>query len=476
MYATERRQSDSSRQALENVSLGHGAARQAAPSATFLSSFAENADRRTGPTQRWHDFGQTAVIAKEETAMARREDAGSAAGAGGPADAGTADRGAAGGPDAGSAASGGADAGAGAAAGAVAAAGPGGAAGPGPAAGAGAAAGALNAWNAPGGPAPPAPAPPARVLRVEVRRDHRGHFPQIPGTGAGTHWVGVASATARAPVVQAVVDPALPAGDPALASLTWTGLDVTPDAANPLEAEVSRATAGKREVTATLGKSSARTTVWSVFAKVRATSGPNKTFNSDATAAFPGATVTFAADIFPQSILVGDRPRLDGANDTPPPGGVSPATGNPLAGGADHHWDFSRKSRVKMINPKGIPLANMTADPNQARFFANAPWGYPARWEEGNDDSSTGDETNDPYGGTMTSRDTPTDNFAHAGGADGDTFEDRTQFQEFVRLELAKTWWVVSHMFPWRIHERVRKVGGKWVDNGTSAAPDNAGW
>jgi hypothetical protein len=322
------------------------------------------------------------------------------------------------------------------------------------------------------------PGMPVRVVRVEVRRDHRGHFPQVPGTGAGTHWVGVASSTAATPVVQAVVAPPVPGTDPGVAGLTWSGTDVISDPANPLEAQVSRASAGKREVTATLGTSSARTTLWAVFANIRATSGPSPTFASDAAAAFPGATVKFAADIFPASILAGDRPKLDGPNDTPPPGGVSPATGNPLSGGADHHWDFSRKSREKIINPNGIPLASMTlpGDADMARFFANAPWDYPVRWEEGNDDSSTDDETNDPYGPGMTSKDSPTDALAHTGGSDGDTFEDRIQFQEFVRLELDKTWWVISHMFPWRFHGRVRKVAGSWVNNATSAAPDNAGW
>ena len=203
---------------------------------------------------------------------------------------------------------------------------------------------------------------------------------------------------------------------------------------------MSRANAGKREVTATLGASSARTTLWAVFAKIRTTSGPSPTFASDPTAAFPDATVNFAADIFPASILTGDRPRLDGPKDTPPPGSTSPATGDPLSGGADHRWDFFRKSRVKMINTSGIPLASMTrpGDAVMARIFANAPWDYPVRWEEGNDDRSTGDETNDPYGGGMTSSDPPTDAFAHASGSDGDTFEDRTHFQEFVRLELDK--------------------------------------
>ena len=76
----------------------------------------------------------------------------------------------------------------------------------------------------------------------------------------------------------------------------------------------------------------------------------------------------------------------------------------------------------------------------------------------------------------MTSVDTPVDNLAHAGGADGDTFEERAHFQEFVRLELARRWWVISPMFPWRVHMRVRKVAGRWVDDGTTAAADNAGF
>ena len=393
-----------------------------------------------------HDFGAVAVAANERLGDARREDGGTGD-SGGSGDAGAPP----GISDAGEVSD----------------------AGPGP-----------DGGSSPGpvgpGPSPPGPVPgpPLRVLRVEVRADHRPHFPQIPGTTARTHWVGVASSSATAPIVEAVLDrPAAP-GDPAVGGLAWSGPDVTAVPGNPLQAEVARATAKKRTVTATLGASSASTTVWSVFAKISATAGPAPTFATNATSASPGAAVDFKADIFPTSIVSGDRPKLDGPNATAPPGGSSPATGNPLSGGADHMWDFSRKSRVKMINPNGISLAAMTppGDADMARFFANSPWDYPATWEEGNDDSGTGDESNDPYGAGMTSSDSPTDNFAHAGGTDGDTFEDRTQFREFVRLELAGTWWVVSKMFPWRTHQRVRRVAGRWVDNGTSAAADNAGW
>jgi hypothetical protein len=216
-----------------------------------------------------------------------------------------------------------------------------------------------------------------------------------------------------------------------------------------------------------------------VFARVSTTAGPTTTFSSNAISARPGATVSFSATIFPNSILTdADRPQLDGAKDTDPPNGTHPISGTALADGADSHWDFSRKSRSRLINPDGIALATFVTpgDPNLTRWFTNAPWGYPARWEQGNDDSSTLDETNDPYAGTMTSNDGPGTVLSHTAGADGDTFETRFHLLEFVRLELARAWWVISGMFPWRVHMRVRKAAGRWVDDGTDAAADNAGF
>jgi hypothetical protein len=245
-----------------------------------------------------------------------------------------------------------------------------------------------------------------------------------------------------------------------------------------LEAEVDR-TAGERRVTATLGTASASTTLWSVFASIRATAPPTATFASTAAAGIPGATASFDATIFPNRLLVApDHPRLEGGRDTPPPGGTHIPSGDPLAGGADHHWDFSRKSRTRLLNPDGIVLDTLVVpgDTPAQNIFDNAPWDYPTTWEEGNDDRATGDETNDPYGGTMTSQDTVTLQLSHSGGADGNTFERRLHFLEFVRLEIARTWWVVSRMFPWRVHERARKVAGRWVDDGTTSAADNSGF
>jgi hypothetical protein len=47
----------------------------------------------------------------------------------------------------------------------------------------------------------------------EAPPSHRGHFAQVPGTGSGTHWVGVASTSEPKPVVAALL-PAVEAGDP----------------------------------------------------------------------------------------------------------------------------------------------------------------------------------------------------------------------------------------------------------------------
>jgi hypothetical protein len=234
--------------------------------------------------------------------------------------------------------------------------------------------------------------------------------------------------------------------------------------------------AGRRQVTATLGGVSRSTTVWAVFVRIQTTAGPTRTFTANPAFGRPGATVNFDATIFPNSILTApDHPRLEGAKDTDPPGGTHPINLLPLGDGADNHWDFSRKSRCRVLNPNAIALPTLVMPGGDlANLFANAPWGYPATWEEGNDDGSTGDENNDPYTATMTSEDTPGFRINNAGGNDGDTLEIHLHFMEFVRLELGRAWWVPSQMFPWRVNMRVRKDAGHWVDNGTDVAADNA--
>jgi hypothetical protein len=98
----------------------------------------------------------------------------------------------------------------------------------------------------------------------------------------------------------------------------------------------------------------------------------------------------------------------------------------------------------------------------------------------GNDDAGTGDEDNNPYTappvGELWGIDRPTRAVLHANGSNGNTIEWRLHFQEFARLEICGTWYLVSDYFPWRVHYRVRKAGGQWTNNGSNRATNNAGF
>jgi hypothetical protein len=141
----------------------------------------------------------------------------------------------------------------------------------------------------------------------------------------------------------------------------------------------------------------------------------------------------------------------------------------------DHRWDMSRQRRLNNIDPAGLIAAGATGPP----ACLDNPGAFPAAPETGNDDAATTDENNDPYagGGVITSLDDPSEPYLDAFGAPGDTIEQHLQFREFARLEFHRTIWTVSHFSPWRIHYRVRKdAAGRWQDNGSTAAPDNAGF
>ena len=167
-----------------------------------------------------------------------------------------------------------------------------------------------------------------------------------------------------------------------------------------------------------------------------------------------------------------DRPNLSGGNVSAPPGGAHPLSGAPLANGATRKWDSSRQIKAKILNPNNLPNSAF-AQPAPVAVAA-----FPVNDVEGNDDRSVGDENNDPYtnGGRLDGYDSPLMGIANAAGADGNTWERRLHFREFARVELAGTWHRISEFFPWRIHVKFRKAGGKWVNDGTSKATDNAGF
>lgn len=328
------------------------------------------------------------------------------------------------------------------------------------------------------GPGIPAPPPPPRVVGVEVEDERASVTHPVPSNlgGAGRrHRVTLAGS--RPPVsFRAVLDRPVAPGDPAISGLSWSGDPPAALAAgtDALHATVPVPTARKVVVRAALGASQAETTLWAIFVAMGRGGATVVPTRAAARLDVAGAA-GFTGTIHPPSLITdADRPALDGPNTVPPPGGAN-ICGTPLAGGADHRWDVSRQRRLRNLDPAGLlPAIGVAAPP----ACLDAAGGFPAAPEIGNDDTGTTDESNDPYagGGVITSTDTPARPYPDAVGTDGDTLEQRLQFREFARLEFNRTWWKVSAAVPWRVHYRVVKVAGRWQDNGSDAADDNAGF
>jgi hypothetical protein len=275
---------------------------------------------------------------------------------------------------------------------------------------------------------------------------------------------------------RAVLDRPVAPGDPAVGGLVWQGdpPGVVTVGADVLHATVPVPTARKVVVRAVLGASQAEATLWAIFVAL-GSGGATVTPTRRAGGLDVAGAASFSGRIHPPSLITdADRPALDGANTVPPPGGGN-ICGTPLAGGADHRWDVSRQRRLRNLDPAGLlPAIGVAAPP----ACLDTAGGFPAAPEVGNDDTGTTDESNDPYagGGVITSTDTPSRPYPDAVGTDGDTLEQRLQFREFARVEFNRTWWKVSAAVPWRVHYRVVKVAGRWQDNGSDAADDNAGF
>jgi hypothetical protein len=232
--------------------------------------------------------------------------------------------------------------------------------------------------------------------------------------------------------------------------------------------------------------------VWIVFSDITAKPLPDSIV-SDATDLAIGLGFDFFHTITPASIIstTADVPNLTGPKVTPLPGGTNHA-GNSLQGGADRKWDNSRQIRKKFINPANIPVASINGGASFHTTFPNYPSaadgdGHPGGAGAidadlvsimGNDDAGTGDpENNDPYTdpnkGKLTGIDRPTRSISHSVGADGNTVEWRLHFLEFTRLEISGKWFRISDDFPWRIHIKMRRAAGKWVNNGSIKALNN---
>lgn len=296
----------------------------------------------------------------------------------------------------------------------------------------------------------------------------------VTGNSNITHFVTPKGASGDKVTLTATVEPNTTA---VRGKIDWEG--ATEDPSDPLKATVSKDATAKHVVKIKYsGKVAKELRVWVVWSQI--TSTPIAIDYRQANTGSPlrpGGAIrggyNFTHTIQPQTIITdADRPDLSGSNATSPPGGNHPIfSSDPLSGGAGKKWDNSRQIRARQLNPAGIADSDIAQPP-----FPDIS--YPADDVEGNDDRGTGDENNDPYtnGGVLSGFDRPQTAVVHSAGAEDDTYEVRFHFREFTRLEIEGTWYRISDFYLWRIHMKFRKVGGLWINDGSTTALDNSGF
>ncbi len=273
--------------------------------------------------------------------------------------------------------------------------------------------------------------------------------------------------------------------------IDWEG--ATEDPEDPLQATVPKDAAARHVVSIKLDDTVMKEfRVWVVWCS-GSLMGPTSTDTDVAetsTTVQPEDWYLFTFTIQPATIITdGSRPRLSGGYhvappDVPPEQDAAWHYGADLSAGADKVWDESRRVRIKLINDDEIAFAGAPYICGHCGMLVWADW---PEWPQtaqvpavGNDDPTTGDEDNDPYDatapGALTGADLPQLIISHEDGSDGDSVELRLYYQEFARIELGYAWHVISDPLPWRVHVRLTKVEGKWVDDGSSTAADNGGW
>jgi len=262
--------------------------------------------------------------------------------------------------------------------------------------------------------------------------------------------------------------------------ISWEGATESPS--NPLQATIPKDAAAKHIVKIKYGtKLLKEMRVWVIWSTITTTDIPSRGYNAmTGNPAGPAFVLeggyNFTHTIAPETIFTDtDKPNLRGAS-TAPPTGNHPISGAPLSGGVNAKWDGSRQIRFKFLRPAGL-------NPNDTGMlstgFPNDLLNYPAD-PEGNDDSETrfDREVNDPYTNTavLTGLDFPVAAICHRAGVDGDTYEQRLQFREFTRVELAGTWYRISDYYLWKAHLRFIRVNGAWTNDNSVKLPDNAGF
>ena len=268
-----------------------------------------------------------------------------------------------------------------------------------------------------------------------------------------------------------------------LDDISWDVATVS--STNPLEASLSKGSASKNVVKIKYKNAVIKELrVWVVWSTITATARElaysgvqGGTCSPNGPAVRVGWGYNFTHTIQPASIISdANRPNLSGGRVTAPPGTNHPITGDPLSGGATKKWDNSRQIMFKLLNSNNISI-------NDTGFFFLGTWpntitSYPANGVEGTDDTSDGEENNDPYanGGVLTGVDEPSLSVCDRAGANGNTLEIRDHFQEFTRLELEGTWYRISDYLQWRVHLRMAKTGTFWSNNSTVVALNNTGF
>lgn len=240
------------------------------------------------------------------------------------------------------------------------------------------------------------------------------------------------------------------------ARISWQG--ATMSTSNRLQATVSKSSASKNVVKVLIdGTAAKETRVWVVWATLSGgVAAPTVTaLNTSGglrNGTQIGASFSSTAAIAPSTIITdADRPNLSGANTVAPPG-TNNVAGQPLSGGVNAKWDMSRRVTIRSSNNATAPaLPAVAVDGNDC---------YPTNLVIGNDDAGTGDENNNPYptSAQLTSLDVPTRTWGMQGGVVGNTYRTQLWFQEFARLEIQGTWFVISDPQSWRVDIRFIKV------------------
>jgi hypothetical protein len=187
--------------------------------------------------------------------------------------------------------------------------------------------------------------------------------------------------------------------------------------------------------------------------------------------------------------LTQDIPDLRGESISSPPSGEANSDTFPhYLADETRRWDMSRQIRLRVL-PNDDAVEDITITENEVPLKSYLSFPIDV---VGNDDPSNTDETTfDLLGGgvfvapynsnVLIMHDSPSFTLFNSRGTLGDVVELRDHFRDFVRLNLGDDssnakWFRISNYVEWRVHFKLKKIADSWVDDGSDAALDNAGF